>query len=192
MTPSRTDDETNDLLAISTEDGRIMFYDTTNVVETQTTTPASKPEIPILKANCQLGGAAEGLTGRVKDFEVLKPSGSEDFVIVTGSSDGAVRVWTVDESELVEEPSISRDFAADISISANGVDGKANGNAMKLSTTRQIGLLLGTYEAGNRITCLKAFVMSEAESLKTNGSENGITRKRGKDLDSGAENSKSK
>lgn len=191
MTPSGTDDETKDLLAVSTEDGRIMFYDTTNVVETQITKPDSKPEIPILKAICQLGGVAEGLTGRVKDFEVLKPSGSEDFVIVTGSSDGAVRVWTVDESELVEEQSISRDLNDKISISANSGDGKVNGDSTKLSNTRQIGLLLGTYEAGNRITCLKAFVMSEPESLTSNGSENGIIRKRGKELDSGDENSRS-
>lgn len=191
MASSGTDGETKDLLTVSTEDGRILFYDTTDVVETQITKPASKPEIPILKAICQLGGAAEGLTGRVKDFEILKPSGLEDFIIVTGSSDGAVRLWTVDESELLDEPSTSRDLNGEVGISANGGDGKANGNAMKLPTTRQIGLLLGTYEAGNRITCLKAFVMSEPDSLKTNGSENGITRKNGEQVDSGDKNSTS-
>ena len=191
MASSGTDGETKDLLTVSTEDGRILFYDTTGVVETQITKPASKPEIPILKAICQLGGAAEGLTGRVKDFEILKPSSSEDFIIVTGSSDGAVRLWTVDESELLDEPSTSRDLNGEVGISANGGDGKANGNAMKQPTTRQVGLLLGTYEAGNRITCLKAFVMSEPDSLKTNGSENGITRKNGEHVDSGDKDSTS-
>lgn len=188
MTLSGTDGETKDLLAISTEDGRILFYDT-DVVETQTTKPDSKPEIPILKAICQLGGVAEGLTGRVKDFEILKALGSEDFIIVTGSSDGAVRLWTVEESELVEEPSISRNLDDQVSNSANGGDGKANGSAMKLPATRQVGLLLGTYEAGNRITCLKAFVMSEPESLKTNGFENGTTGKGGERLGIGDEDS---
>lgn len=169
MTSSGTDGETKDFLAVSTEDGRILFYDTIDISEIQIADPASKPEIPILKAICQLGGAAEGLTGRVKDFEILKPSGSEDFIIVTGSSDGAVRLWTLNESELVDEPSTSRDLNSEVSISANGGDGKENGNAMKLPTTRQIGLLLGTCELGNRITCLKAFVMSEPESFETNG-----------------------
>ena len=188
MTLSATDGETKDLLAVSTEDGRILFYDTTDVVETQITIPASKPEISILKALCQLGGAAEGLTGRVKDFEILKPPGSEDFIIVTGGSDGAVRLWTVDESEFVDEPSVSRKLIEEVSISTNGADDKANGNAMKLPATRQVGLLLGIYEAGNRITCLKAFVMSEPESLTNNGLENGTTEKRGKELDSADEN----
>ena len=167
------DDETKDLLAVSTEDGRIVFYDTTDVIETQITKPASNPEIPNSKALCQLGGAAEGLTGRVKDFEILKPLDSDDFLIVTGSSDGAVRLWAVDGSELVGEPSVSRDL---------NDGGKASENAIKLPGTRQIGLLLGTYEAGNRITCLKAFVMSEPESPETNVSENGITGRGSKAL----------
>lgn len=190
VTLPATDGEAKDLLALSTEDGRILFYDTTDVVETQITTSPSKLEIPILKAICQLGGAAEGLAGRVKDFEVLKPPDSEAFIIVTGGSDGAVRLWTVDESELVDEPSNLRDLNEKASISTNGDDDIPNGNAMKQSATRQIGLLLGTYEAGNRITCLKAFVMSEPESFTSNGSENGTTENRGKDLSSADENNK--
>lgn len=191
MTLSGTDGGTKDLLAVSTEDGRILFYDTTDVVETQITKPASKLETPISDPICQLGGAADEITGRVKDFEILKPLGSEDFIIVTGSSDGAVRLWTVDESEIVDEASKSREVNDEVSISADGGDSKANGNTTKLPTTRQIGLLLGTYEAGNRITCLKAFVMSELVSYKTNGSENGIDGKRGNELNSGDENSTS-
>ena len=191
MSLPATDGETKDLLAVSTEDGRILFYDTTDVVEAQITIPASKLEIPVSKAICQLGGAAEGLTGRVKDFEILKPPGSEAFIIVTGGSDGAVRLWTVDESELVDEPSISRDLNEKVSISTNGGDDKANGNAMKQPATRQIGLLLCTYEAGNRITCLKAFVMSEPESFTEKASENGNTEKGDKETKSTHENNPS-
>ena len=186
MTLSETDSETKDLLAVSTEDGRVLFYDTTEFVDTQLTEPTNAPEIPVSKAICQLGGPAEGITGRVKDFEILKPSGSEDFIIVTGSSDGAVRLWTVQESELVDKPTISNDMNSEVSILASNADGKANGNAAKLPATRQIGSLLGTYEAGNRITCLKAFVMSEPEGLKANGSVNG----NGKDSDSGGDESR--
>lgn len=182
MTLSETDDETKDILAVSTEDGRILFYDTTDVLESHINR-ASKPEIPISKEMCQLGGASEGLTGRVKDFEVLKPPGSEDFIIVAGSSDGAVHLWTVDRSELVVDLPITRDLNEEKSVSTNGNDAKVNGTALKPPTTRQVGLLLGTYEAGNRITCMKAFIMSEPESLMTKGSENGITGEDGKDLD---------
>ena len=173
MTLSGTDSETKDLLALSTEDGRILFYDTTEFVGTQLTEPSNAPEIPVSKAMCQLGGPTEGIPGRVKDFEILKPSDLEDFIIVTGSSDGAVRLWAVQESELVDKSTISKDMNSEVSILASNADGKANGNAADLPATRQIGSLLGTYEAGNRITCLKAFVMSEPEGLQTNGSVNG-------------------
>lgn len=183
MTLSETDGETKYFLGVSTEDGRILFYNTTDFVESQPTEPAFKPEIPISKAICQLGGSAEGFTGRVKDFEILKLSGSEDFIIVTGSSDGAIRLWTVRESELVDESSDSNDINVKVRVSASSDDGKANANAAKLPATRQIGSLLGTYEAGNRITCLKAFVMSEPESLQVNASENGVTGKNGKGAD---------
>ena len=185
LTLPKTDGETKDILAVSTEDGRIMFYDTTDVIESHITKPASKAEIPASEVICQLGGSVEGIIGRVKDFEILKPPGSEDFIIITGSSDGAVRLWAVDASELIDEPSISREMNDKVSTSANSVDSEVNGNATKFSATRQVGLLLGTFEAGNRITCLKAFVMSEPESLRTNGSKTGITGKHGKESDPG-------
>ena len=188
MAFSETDGETKDILALSTEDGRVLFYDTTDLGETQSTEPEITPEIPVVKAICQLGGSTEGFTGRVKDFEILKLSDSEDYIIITGSSDGAVRLWTVHESELVDEPSVSRDLNGEVSISASSDDGKVNGNAAKLPATRQVGSLLGTYEAGNRITCLKAFIMSEPVGLESNGTSNGMTGKHGKESDSGDEN----
>ena len=183
------DGETKDLLAVSTEEGRILFYDTTDVVETQATETCSKSGIPILREFCQLGGAVEGLTGRVKDFEILKPPGSEAFIIVTGSSDGAVRLWTIDESELLVEPSVSRDLHDETSI-ANGGDATKPGIAMKASSTRQIGSLLGAYEAGNRVTCVKAFVMLDP-AIETNGSKEGIINNRSKRVDSAEEHSMS-
>ena len=184
MALDETDGETKDLLAISTEDGRILFYDTTNVIiEKQIKQPPTEAGIPIATALCQLGGAAEGYTGRVKDFEILKPpdSGSGEFIIVTGSSDGAVRLWSIDASELVaEDPSLSQDLIPkEKRTAASGDDeGQVNGNAPERTTTvRQAGSLLRTYEAGNRITCLKAFIMSsEPESPNdTNGVGNGIS-----------------
>lgn len=186
MALSETDGETKDILAISTEDGRVLFYDTTEIVEIQHTESNIKAEIPVVEAICQLGGSAEGLTGRVKDFEILKLPGPEDYAIITGSSDGAVRLWTVRESELVDDSSMSKNLNGEASIPASTDDGKANGNVSKLPATRQVGSLLGTYEAGNRITCLKAFVMSESESLiKPNGGsdENDTTGKNRQESD---------
>lgn len=190
MALSETDGEPKDILAVSTEDGRILFYDTTDIAETQRTEPDIQPEIPVVEAICQLGGSAEGLTGRVKDFEILKLSGPEDYAIITGCSDGAVRLWTVRESDFVDEPSIPSKSNGEASIPASSDDSKANGISSTLPATRQVGSLLGTYEAGNRITCLKAFVMSEPESLikPKGGPENGIPGTNGNEPDSGAEN----
>ena len=176
-----TDGGSKDLLAVSTEDGRILFYDTTKVIEDQASNSPTATEIPVSTAFCQLGGTAEGFAGRVKDFEILKPPDSDYFIIVTGSSDGAIRLWTVEASEFVAESSVSKELTNEVSMSAKNGEGKANGNAMNLATTGQVGSLLGAYEAGNRITCLKAFVMSEPESPIANGLENGIAGKHGKE-----------
>lgn len=117
-----------DLLAVSTEDGRVVFFDTSAEGRDQA------EDLPELKAVMQLGGRAAGLAGRVKDFEVLSiERDCEPTAVVTASSDGAVRVWT---------------------LSANDVS-QANSEA----ETKQVGTLVGTYETGSRITCLRAFVL---------------------------------
>ena len=122
--------------------------------------------IPTCEPLGQLGGASSGLTGRIKDFEVLRlsevSSTPSRIVIVAGSSDGSIRLWSLIEKDLefddvplngvgAPEPAITR--------KANGVledDNKPGGFHV-----RQIGQLLGTYQTGNRITCLKAFVMKD-------------------------------
>lgn len=61
---------------------------------------------------------------------------------MTGSSDGAVRIWKFSTAEIQEQA-------------------EANGEAGKVtkSPLQQIGTLVGTHETGQRITCLAAFVM---------------------------------
>ena len=61
------------------------------------------------------------------------------FVIVTGSSDGTVRTWSLDIKDLKDDAKIEQ--------------GKG-------FTAKQVGTLLGTYTTGTRITCLKAFIMT--------------------------------
>ncbi|MCJ1469688.1 hypothetical protein MMC07_008324 [Pseudocyphellaria aurata] len=143
-----------ELLAVSTEDGRIVFFSTKNEDAYETTEAGSKLHLPTSRAVGQLGGRSDGMSGRIKDFEILKITASgvsnERLLIVAGSSDGSIRLWALDEAQLrtAHEPSVGLR-------SSNG-----NGANSDVSQTRQVGKLLGTYETGNRITCLKAFLMT--------------------------------
>lgn len=140
-------------LALSTEDGRIIFYDTSDL---KTVAGSS---IPLAKAVAQLGGRQAQLAGRVKDFKVLdiaqndkdgdKDKNPSAAVVIAGSSDGAIRLWSFKPTDLT--PST-----------------QANGDK---DQTTQIGKLIGTYETGNRITCLDAFIMLPAADVEVGLSE---------------------
>lgn len=133
-------DEKDDIqvLAASTEDGRILFYSTrpADLVSTPAVEGKDAP-LPSAKLVAQLGGKDVGISGRIKDFSVLGAGegASKLNYIVTASSDGAVKIWKLDPSTDLKTH-----------------EGK----------TKQVGKLLGTYETNNRITCLKAFVMLPA------------------------------
>jgi len=120
------------MLLVSTEDGRILVYDTT-------TADTAKDDIPSSRLVAQIGGPAAGVTGRVKDFDIV-PVSTSAFAIVAGSSDGTVRFWCLDEKHLATEQADA---------------GQAAG-----FTALQVGELLGSYSTGTRITCLKAFAMT--------------------------------
>ncbi|KAA8575772.1 hypothetical protein EYC84_004872 [Monilinia fructicola] len=147
------DDEDTQVLAVSTEDGRILFY-STNSGDLETTKPAEgkAQPIPAAKLFAQLGGKDGGVSGRIKDFAVLTvgEGSSRDIIIVAASSDGAVRLYKL---------SAAKDLAQ--------IGEKVN----------QVGKLIGTYETGNRVTCLKAFVMlpspegAEDEEIEINEDE---------------------
>lgn len=129
-------------LAVSTEDGRVIFYSTKKL-----NSGDSESAIPHAEPVAQLGGKSCGLPGRVKDFEIFSLRGEsigadDDFLLVTGNSDGAVRVWKLSISDLAGK----KDPEAD---------------------TPRVGTLLGSYETGNRITCMKAFVMMPEEDPST-------------------------
>ena len=150
--PSSDDGE---LLAISTEDGRVIFYSTKRLRQPGA---GSESSIPCAEAIAQLGGKPCGLPGRVKDFEILNLQdesigGMNGFLVVTGSSDGIVRVWRLTGTDLIAEPN----------------DGKS-------TDIRQTGQLLGTYETGNRITCLKSFVMLPPDPSNLQDSEDETER----------------
>jgi protein MAK11 len=130
------------ILAISTEDGRIMFYDTASTAPAPSETETSKPASPVRPCAllAQLGGPAAGISGRVKDFEII-PLHAGAYLTITASSDGSVRLWTL--------------TSADLAPSKQDSEKPQTGFVAK-----QVGRLLGTYSTGTRITCLKAFIMT--------------------------------
>jgi len=86
--------EEEDVMAVSTEDGRILFYSTkpSNLVA------GKEEELPAAKLVAQLGGKEAGVTGRIKDFSVL--SHGDDLVIATAGSEGAVKIWRLPTKDL--------------------------------------------------------------------------------------------
>lgn len=156
-----------DFLAVSTEDGRIIFYSTSNTTDPDAVGGDTEVRIPNCHPSCQLGGKIDGLSGRIKDFEVLglpspKNPGSM-FMIVAGCSDGVIRLWTIAQEELQPSPNVT-DTPPNETIE-KPAEAKADGSTTSEkgpALTRQAGRMIGTYETGHRITCLKAFMMLEA------------------------------
>ena len=182
---SETESDISDVLALSTEDGRVLFYTTHSIETPEDKQPESELTIPCCTALGQLGGAASGVKGRIKDFEILRlPSlrgRAESILIVTGSSDGALRLWTLSPEELSSRrPNMDGESSVGNENSASSSDIKTNGSTTGASA-RQVGHLIGTYETGNRITCLKAFIMSRPSavdgSMQIDGGDVGTSRK---------------
>jgi protein MAK11 len=131
--------EEEGLLAVSTEDGRVLFFDTrTEVLAAEEEKKDGKAAVlPNAKLVAQLGGKEAGVDGRIKDFKFLAVDGEDGerlWYVITGSSDGKLRVWKLEAKEL-----------------------KVTGD--KAEEKKQVGTLLGTYATQNRITCVEAFVM---------------------------------
>lgn len=154
------------ILAMSTEDGRILFYDT-NPIDGAKATSATAMEdaaqgkkksskLPTCRCTAQLGEQTRG--SRIKDFKLLRSSESKQEVfVVTGTSDGTIRVWSVDVPSLTT-----------VTETAGGETSqkKSQNVALEARTVqlavKQVGALLGAYESRARITCLEAFIMLPA------------------------------
>ncbi|KNG49044.1 60s ribosome biogenesis protein mak11 [Stemphylium lycopersici] len=143
---SSEDDSSSSYLLVSTEDGRVLVYDTSETVQPaqqaqqqRDQKPTKDDTIPTSRLVAQIGGPAAGMTGRIKDFEIIPLSAHGTFLVVTGCSDGTVRFWALRTGDLA---------------------GKADASEAKGFTALQVGTLLGQYSTGTRITCLKSFTMT--------------------------------
>lgn len=160
ITVDESEDSKDELLAASTEDGRIIFCSTRETRKPEADDP--EPSIPYTQVRAQLGGRPCGLSGRVKDFDILLLDESQsrlwknDYLVVTCSSDGAVRIWLLTRKEL--------QLAAKKQQDGDSKKQKQEEKGTTTASVQQVGKLLGTYETGNRITCLKAFVMQPPET----------------------------
>lgn len=159
------------VLAVSTEDGRILFFPTAPVHDK----PSETRLVPGCTAIAQLGGMAVGLSGRVKDFEILRPPWKEEpanthFFIITGSSDGAIRVWLMSVDDLF--PSAEESTAQQEPSETNTTSNQPPING--IAAAKQVARLLATYESGNRITCLKSFIMTGTDQETGTGEADGI------------------
>ena len=150
-------------LAVSTEDGRILFYAADRPESIKENIDTSEIDsIPSARLVAQLGGKEQGVAGRIKDFEIV-PIWSESeqttsFAVVTASSDGMIRIWHFEERALIE-------------------------GSQSPKPTAQIGKLIGKYDTGSRITCLKAFLMQAPKTDEGLSDFEGLTEE-GEDFSS--------
>ncbi|MCJ1431721.1 hypothetical protein MMC27_001076 [Xylographa pallens] len=166
-----------DLLAVSTEDGRVIFYSTSVVQDADQA--AVVPTSPI--CTCiplgQLGGNDTESTARVKDFEFLAPTTVEGVetsgMVVTASSDGSIRIWNIRESELSDKLQATSGTSDHSHLGKQTTNGEQNHvKNLSIPPIPQCGTLLGTHETGNRITCLKAFIMLSPSTPQVAVAEN--------------------
>ncbi|KAL9605147.1 MAG: hypothetical protein Q9219_000081 [cf. Caloplaca sp. 3 TL-2023] len=150
----------SNVLAVSTEDGRVVFFSTKLTHRSETVASSDPHPIPTCRALGEIREGIGGSTSRTKDFEVLRVSRDGNppvsTFIVTGNSEGSIRVWEIELSPKLEQMQ-SRDDTAKAS---NGVNNDHKGSDIAQVIT-QVGWLLGEYQTGNRITCLKAFIMAD-------------------------------
>ena len=110
-----------------------------------------------------------GVGSRIKDFEYVDPASpkqkSEGGVMITAGSDGIIRLWFMPYLDLRDT------LQSEHAKAGNGTPGEATGNGLNGgmrnlqaggTSAIQRGVLIGTYETGSRITCMKAIPLQHS------------------------------
>ncbi|KAL8655706.1 MAG: hypothetical protein Q9210_000728 [Variospora velana] len=149
------------VLAVSTENGRVMFFSTNPASIRNSASSDLGHQLPICPVIGEIGSEGGDSKSRVKDFVILNTtadgSSSMPRLLVTASSEGLIIIWSLN---LAQSASFNRPASPSKSING-GPDGGPSDQVVS-AIVPQVGRLLGKYETGNRITCLKAFIMTEA------------------------------
>lgn len=99
---SKDKDGSKELLTVSTDDGRVLFYSTK-----ETSASSDSSTIPDAQLVRQVGGKASSLPGRIKGFEILDMSNFDKwkgtYLLVTSGSDGVIRIWSLKINENISE-----------------------------------------------------------------------------------------
>ena len=152
-----------EILAVSTEDGHILFYSTNPAESVGPPGGANDSSPPLCRLIAWLGGKSEDMTGRLKDFEVLVPQTDrpEDssVIIVAAGSDGSIKIWRIKMETLTQRLGADQNDKAAEQPKQSLTEDSSNAT----TATLQIGQFLGTYKTENRITCLKAFILRPQE-----------------------------
>lgn len=86
-----------EFLAISTEDGKVLFFETISA-------SSSEEGLPVVHPFAHTGGAKHGIQGRVKDFAILDlmKHGFDGRLVVVGCSDGNVKMISITHEEVLK------------------------------------------------------------------------------------------
>ncbi|GAB0138209.1 hypothetical protein EsDP_00006450 [Epichloe bromicola] len=161
------------LLAVATEDGRVLFFSTRagDLSAAEGTNSDKTATLPVAKMVGFVGGKSENMPGRIKDILVLPSTANSGVVYLVGAgSEGTIRVWTLSTKDLVG--ALSKDTVGE----------------------EPVGKLLGSCDAQNRITCLAGYLMiprpdGVEDSEEEFGEDEGEDEDEDEDEDDGGEES---
>jgi protein MAK11 len=142
------DEDESSVMAVATEDGRIMFFSTQ--AEHLAQPESEETQLASAKLVGYVGGKDAGVAGRIKDFVLVRSAVDTDAVyVVAGSSDGKLRVWRLSVAALQKACA-----------------------AAPAKEEKQLGQLIGMNQTHNRITCMAAYLMiPRAEGVEDSDEE---------------------
>ncbi|KAK3944234.1 WD40-repeat-containing domain protein [Diplogelasinospora grovesii] len=166
-------EEDGSVLAVSTEDGRILFFDTNQIIAAPAPAPVKEGQeeekgeknkgVEVVKKSEKLQQNNNGEEGKNKKGkkEETEGLGSAKLLAQLGGKEAGVSGRIKDFNFLPVE---TEDGKLGWYIVTAGSDGSLRiwnlkGEELNNGEKKQVGKLLGTYETQNRITCVEAFIM---------------------------------